>query len=408
MKRKLLSLLVAGVAVSAAHADNVPTIYGKVDVTLNKYDFERPGSTFSPALTPANQPYTSQNNWQLESNSSRLGVKGDYPVAGDTKVIYKLEYELYADGSSSNTSSTKYQTFVQRNTYAGLQGDWGTFFAGKNDTPLKAIAAETLQLFKDLPLADYKYFLVGENRENNIIQYTTPKFSGFALSAQVQPGEDSGAKNGPSHSNHGIVDKFSTAATYNLDTLYLAIADDRNVQNSDTVRLLGQYGIGPVSLGAVWQRANRHYDDYITYSATGVPTTNLVGLGGTDTVSNSAVSSLTSANGLSNSSVSSGNPITDFASNYKSQDGYVLEAAWTINPDWVLKGQYGQSTSKPDATLKLSDTKAKNYVVGVDYKLNSNSKVFAYYAALKVDGDNKKVDGDITDKTFAVGYDFKF
>jgi pterin-4a-carbinolamine dehydratase len=40
MKRKLLSLLVAGLAVSAAHADNIPTVYGKVNVTLNKYDFD--------------------------------------------------------------------------------------------------------------------------------------------------------------------------------------------------------------------------------------------------------------------------------------------------------------------------------------------------------------------------------
>ena len=33
-----------------------------------------------------------QDNWALESNASRLGVKGDFPLVGDLKAVYKLEY----------------------------------------------------------------------------------------------------------------------------------------------------------------------------------------------------------------------------------------------------------------------------------------------------------------------------
>jgi predicted porin len=108
-----------------------------------------------------------QDNWALESNASRIGVKGDFPLVDDLKAVYKLEYELFTDGSNSTS-------FTQRNTYAGLQGSWGTVIAGKNDTPLKAIAAETIQQFKDLALGDFKYVMIGENRENNVIQYSTP------------------------------------------------------------------------------------------------------------------------------------------------------------------------------------------------------------------------------------------
>lgn len=401
MKRKLLPLLIAGLSAGVTHAaDNIPTVYGKVNVTLNDYKYDR--------IENATSSYTAQDNWKLESNASRLGVKGDYGFAEGWKAIYKLEYEIYPDADKQGDGTSP---FKQRNTYAGLQSKWGTLFAGKNDSPLKAIAAETVQLFKDLPLADFKYFLVGENRENNIIQYATPNLSGFVVSAQIEPGEDSGSNDKAgttltTHTNHSLVNKYSAAVTYKLDTLYLALADDHNVQNTNTFRAVGQYGIGPVLLGALWQKADRNYSTVPNASA-------VVGTGtaanpqfpvGTELVTASlgSLSTLPSAN--NNSAF---NPINEFTSTYKSQDGYVVSAAWKIDSWWTVKGQYGQSTSTPDSSV-LSDTKAKNYALGVDYALSSNAKVFAYYAAIDTEGDNSKFDGTLTDKTYAVGWEFKF
>lgn len=131
MNRKLLPSVIALLTVGAAHADSipVPTVYGKINVTLNKYDFDD--------LTPAAAPTTrvnGQDNWKLESNASRLGVKGDYPLFADTKAIYKLEYEVYPDADKQGDGTSP---FKQRNTYAGLQGDWGTIFAGKKRYPVE-------------------------------------------------------------------------------------------------------------------------------------------------------------------------------------------------------------------------------------------------------------------------------
>jgi predicted porin len=380
MKRKLLPMLIAGAtAVSAniAFAAAVPTVYGKVNVTLNQYNFDSINTTTKDS-------YTSLNDWKLESNASRLGVKGDLDIAMDLKAVYKLEYEIYPDADRQGDGTSP---FKQRNTYAGLQGKWGTLFAGKNDTPLKAIAAETVQLFKDLPLGDFKYVMVGENRENNIIQYGTPNLSGFVFSAQVQPGEDSGSKGAAgtistSHTNHGAMDKYSAAVTFKQDTLYLALADDHNVQNTNILRAVGQYGIGPVTLGALWQKADRNYSTSNTGAAVGIGA--FSGLPG-----------------------SIANEITEFGTIYKSQDAYAVSAAWKIDA-WTIKGQYAQSTSTFDNSLNLSDTKAKNYVLGADYALNSNVKVFAYYAAIDTEGDSSKFDGTLNDKTFAVGWEFKF
>jgi predicted porin len=404
MKRKLLSLLVAGLAVSAAHADNIPTVYGKVNVTLNKYDFDD---------IKGGARVDGQDNWALESNASRIGVKGDFPLVDDLKAVYKLEYELFTDGSNSTS-------FTQRNTYAGLQGSWGTVIAGKNDTPLKAIAAETIQQFKDLALGDFKYVMIGENRENNVIQYSTPGFSGplkgLIFSLAVMPGEDSGeavtvAGEKVKNQNHGIVDRISAAVSYKIDTLYLALADDQNVQNSDTYRFVAQYGFGPVTIGGLYQKSERHDDDVptstttITNTTTGATTTTY-----SDGNNNGKIASLSSLP-TPNSSLSSGvgNPILDFASgNYEEQDAYAVSAAWKIDKNWVLKGQYVHSNSSPIATA-LGDTTAKNWLVGVDYKFTDASKVFAYYGSLEVDGDLSATTSDtLKDKTYAVGYELKF
>ncbi len=383
MKHKLLlPLLVIGASASGAYADdNIPTIYGKVNVTLNNYKFDSIAST--------TESYTSLDNWKLESNASRLGVKGDYAISSGIKAIYKLEFEVYPDGDSGSN------VFNQRNTYAGLQGGWGTLFAGKNDSPLKAIAAETVQVFKDLPLADFKYVMVGENRQSNIIQYASPKMSGFIFSLQVAPGEQSGSKGAAgttstSNTSHGLADTFSAALTYDSDGLYLAIADDHNQTNTNTFRFVGQVDVGPVKLGVLGQKADRNNS---TIAGSNAYIQSMGYLPGDTTSSSGAHSQV--------------NSIAQFGNTYKAQDAYAFTAAWKVD-DWTLKGQYAQSNSKHDSSLNLSDTKAKNYVLGADYALNKNAKVFAYYAAIDTDGDSTKFDGKLKDKTYAVGWEFKF
>ncbi len=394
MNRKLLPMLIAFTAAGAAHAADsvpVPTVYGKVNVTLNKYDFDDLKSGAAVG---------GQDNWQLESNASRLGVKGDIPVVDGLKAVYKLEYEVFADGSNSNA-------FTQRNTYAGLQGSWGTIVAGKNDTPLKSIAAETVQQFKDMPLGDFKYVMVGENRESNVIQYSTPNMSGFIFSLAVMPGEDTGeavtaAGEKAKNQNDGLLDRFSAALSYKAGSLYLALADDQNVQNTDTMRFVAQYGFGSVTVGGIYQTAERHEKNIPTLNST----TGVV----SDGNNNGKIASL-SGLPTPNSSLSSGvgNPILDFASgNYDEQDAYGVSASWKLDKNWVLKAQYVESETTPISTT-LSDTKAKNMLVGVDYKFTDASKVFAYYGQIKTDGDLTATTSEsLKDKTYAVGYELKF
>jgi predicted porin len=366
MNRKLLPLLIAGLTTGLAHAAEMPTVYGKVNVSLNKNDFE--------SIVAGSAEQTT-DNWNLNSNASRLGVKGDIAISDDLKAVYKLEYEIIttADKEGDNGSD-----FKQRNTYAGLQSkSWGTLIAGRHDTPLK-LAQESVDQFNDYYLGDMKNVLVGENRLNNIIMYSTPTFGGFAVTVGVAPGEGSGNNSGTSSAaqhdddDNGIVDSNSIALSYKLDTLYVAAAHDTNIERTDITRVVAQYGIGPVKLGALWQTAERTED----YDVIGKVASD----GGFDFVPTGS---------------------------FKEQDAWLLSAAWDLNKDWTIKGQYVQSETTP-TTSGLDDTEAKMYVLGADWKLSKASTVFAYYSVIDTDGDSSLSSDSTTDNTLGVGYELKF
>jgi predicted porin len=370
MNRKLLPLLIAGLTASAAHAADVsvPTVYGKVNVSLNKNDFE------SMVAGSAEQ---TTDNWNLNSNASRLGIKGDIGITDDLKAIYKLEYEIFVDDGDDGSSNSS--EFNQRNIYAGLQSkSWGTLIAGKHDTPLK-LAQGDVDQFNDYYLGDMKHVMVGENRINNIVMYTTPSMGGFALTVGLAPGEGSGNNSGTTAAarhdddDNSLADSTSIALSYKLNTLYLAVANDKNINTTDVTRVVGQYGIGPVTLGALWQTAERtkKYDAIASFSSDG------------------------------------GQDITSFGGAMKEQDAWLISAAWAINPEWVVKGQYAQSETTPVAA-GLDDVEAKIYSLGVDWKLSKASTVFAYYSSVDTEGDSAVSSDNVTDSTFGVGYELKF
>jgi predicted porin len=370
MKHKLLPLLIAGAslgAVGTAFA-GAPTVYGKVNVTLNKYDLE---------TIAAGASTSEQDNWKLESNASRLGIKGDFDISEGLKAIYKLEYEVFVDDGQSADGSGS-DEFNQRNIYGGLQGSFGTVLFGKHDTPLKLVqttgAGSEIDRFNDLPIGDIKNFMVGENRESNIIMYTTPSFSGFAATLSIMPGEQSGTSS--TTDEDGVADRTSVALTYNAKMFYVGLAADRNVQNTDIIRLAGEATFGPVKVGALYQTAEEHDDDEVN-----------VGI-------------LPSIAGI--------NDFDTFATTpYDEQDAWLLGAEWKIVGNWKLKAQYGMSESSL-RNSSLGDTELTQMALGVDYKLNDNSKVFAYYASINGEGDSVVSNDEAEDKTFAVGYELKF
>ena len=215
----LLTTAMASLAIAPLAAANGPIdgkLYGKVNVSV------------------VNSDSGSEDTWKLNSNASRIGLKGSTQVSEGLTVFYKTEFEVDVDGDGD--------VFKQRNIYAGIKGEYGSLLAGKNDTPTK-LAQKKIDLFNDLE-GDIKKTFAGENRMSNIVAYTTPKYGNFSASYAVMPSE---ADNG------GLSDAKSYSVNYSKGDLYLAVAGDSNVKGADLVRVVSQYKVDAWQLGLMYQ-----------------------------------------------------------------------------------------------------------------------------------------------------------
>ena len=226
MKKLLLSAAVASTMGFASYGfaagPTDGTVYGKVNVSL------------------VNADNGSDDEWKLNSNASRLGVKGKSEIAEGLTLIYKAEFEICVDDGDC-----KGQTFGQRNIMGGIKGSFGTLWAGKHDTPTK-LAQSKIDLFNDLE-GDIKNTFEGENRVANIVAYSSPEINGFSSTVAMVPGEDADSDNG------GLADGVSYSVSYNKDDLYLAVAGDQDVDNQDLMRFVAQYKMDALKLGFLYQ-----------------------------------------------------------------------------------------------------------------------------------------------------------
>lgn len=352
MKRKVITLAIAAAStayVGSAFAE-APTFYGKANLSLQKIDEEHLG-------------LTTQDNWELLSNASRLGIKGSANINDKLKAIYKFEYEVFLDGESSGSGGSN---FKQRNSYVGLQGDFGAVIAGKHDTPTK-LAQGKVDRFNDLKFGDIKNVMAGEQRENNIIIYSSPKIAdSLILSLAIMPGEENATSG---NDDDGIADHISASATYTMENISLAVATDQDVDNTDLFRLVGEYKGDNFKIGAIFQTAEESNNG------------GMIGLSG----------------------------ITkDYSALYDivEQDAYLVSGEYALDKDIVLKAQYGYSESTHEIGLTKADTDLTQIIFGADYKLNKKSKVFAYISM--IEADNNALVNDSENSTFGVGYELKF
>ena len=204
------------------------TVYGKVNASMVSAD---DGAS---------------DQWKLNSNASRVGVKGKTKISDGLYAIYKAEFEMCIDDGDC-----KGQTFSQRNIMAGLKGDFGTVWAGKHDSPTK-LAQNKIDLFNDLE-GDIKNTFEGENRVSNIVAYTTPNRNGFSATLAMIPAEGADFDQ-DGQDDTGLTDGISYSVSYAKDNLYLAVAGDQDVDKQDLLRLVAQYKMDALKLGFMYQQ----------------------------------------------------------------------------------------------------------------------------------------------------------
>ncbi|WP_444931185.1 porin [Microbulbifer sp. SSSA002] len=239
MNKTALSLAIVAMVPALANAQDegeVLDFYGKANVTFQSADEGDDSVT------------------DVQSNASRLGVKGEIALTDGIKGIYRMEYEVDMDGDADDT-------FSQRNIYAGLEGGFGQVIAGKFDTPLK-VAQKKVDLFNDLE-GDIKSLITNsDNREEDALQYTTPSFNGFkASAAYISNKEEVINEETGEERNNGV----SMSVAYDNNGVYLAYAMDQDVegQDVDVHRFVAQYNIGAVQVGALFEEQDADGSDSV-------------------------------------------------------------------------------------------------------------------------------------------------
>lgn len=244
MNKKLLALAIgAAITMPVAALAEGPTLYGQLDVSLTNTD--------TGAATG--------DVWSVDSNASRIGIKGSADTNVDgLKGVYLAEFGVNADdGDADNVPGTT-DPLTQRNIYAGLQGNFGTLIMGNMDTPVKTVQGNVDQ-FNDTA-ADMAAYVAGEFRAPNIVAYVTPKLAdSITGTVALWQGETAPAAS-------GIADATSLSVVYQQDAIYAGLGLDMEVPSTggvaltagslrDITRLVVGYAADSVEVGFMYQMA---------------------------------------------------------------------------------------------------------------------------------------------------------
>ncbi len=262
MARSLAALaLVCGCAIApAAHAQFATVrLYGSVNMDVE---------VVNGVQTDGQNPSVVRIN----SNSSRFGLRGIEYLGYGQVAIMQLESQLQTD--------TGGLTLASRETFVGLQGDWGTFKVGGYLTPYDDI----LPIFGNAPtfvtsiLSTAALWAQGsltkdqggfDARVGNSLRYETPLLNGFSAEAQFATRDTSndpnGDGNGDALSEKRHANVWSLGAFYSNGPIDLGVAYEHNYRvrptgrNDEAFSVAGAYDFGQVAggvglrLGAVYE-----------------------------------------------------------------------------------------------------------------------------------------------------------
>lgn len=351
MKKLLLAASVATLAMNAAQA--APTLYGKLSVTLDNID---------------NNDFKDESVVKVNSNASRLGVKGEEKLTDNLSAVYLAEWEIWADGDGD--------AFKNRNRFVGVKSAGvATLKVGQHDSYFKTAAGNNQDIFNDNNELDMTKVLVGEDRLTNVIGFETDKklLGGLAFNIMFQQGEQNettkdkngqtipldNSASGQKGSRNGFGDGVSTSLTYENKDIGLnaavagnfAVASKYNAYGlsgvyTDAVRVTGsldlsQVGAEGLVFGGLWQTAKPTDDTLVGYK------------------------------GLK-------------------ENAFGVTAAYIIPSTPVkLKAEYISAKTEVDGR---EDRKNDLYGLGLDYQMNKQAKFYGVVAQQKIDWkeDNNK------------------
>ena len=199
MKKSLLVIAVAA-TMAAPAAMAAPTVYGNVHLSINAANADKnvPNGTKDNAGNK-NLNGGANDNLQMSSNTSAIGVKGSEDLGDGLKAIYKVEFgidilgkaDTTPDGSAPNQGSG---TLTGRDQFVGIKGGYGTIKLGTMSSNYKQMGGKVDPLYRtplegrgflDIQSRRHGGRAINRGRQTNTVQYVSPKMAGINLVANT-------------------------------------------------------------------------------------------------------------------------------------------------------------------------------------------------------------------------------
>jgi len=239
MKKIIVAAVAAAIIAPAVSMAAGPVLYGRIHTSVDYND--------NGGKSSQNESY---DDWSLQTNSSRIGVKGSEDLGNGMKVGYLIEWGVDMDGDGGD--------LTERNRAITLSGDWGTALAGKWDTPFKSVGRK-FDIIGNEKVGDVRAINGDlDLRTQNTLAYVTPNMGGFSATlAYVFDGAQDGLQNiGDADYSDDNSDNnaYSFNAIYNNGPIligmgYINLNDDgqnsrTNTDTQEAWRVGGSYAFG--------------------------------------------------------------------------------------------------------------------------------------------------------------------
>ncbi|SMF55224.1 porin [Pseudogulbenkiania subflava] len=358
MNKKLIAVALAALPV-AAMAD--VTLYGTIEAGIEN------GKTYAQSsdlvdgkpvagLFQRNADGKLKSGTRIDDTGSLIGFKGSEDLGNGLKAIWQVEQGLNIDGTTGPTSGNGYgNTFATRDSFVGLQGDFGKVRIGKLSTFNNSDMGNADSWIYGTGVNGLYYSSINllDGRVNNAVRYDSPEFAGFRATALYGVDETRALNADGNRTNQAV---------WNLGLGY---------QNSG---FYGNFGY----VAKKDQGADNNKTDYYWRLEGGYAANNLsVDLYGG-------------------------------RQKFYSEDTEAKEAGVTVGYTigaLTPKFSYGRVWDIRDISTneKVADNKINQYVIGVDYAMSKRTTSYVSFGSAHHEADDAQ-----TERTFAVGLKHKF
>ena len=349
MNKKLVALAVASVCAlplaAQAQTANVQ-LGGRIHTTFENV---RPDQT---GLVSTNR---------VSANSSRFWLRGEEKLPGGMTAIFHIETGFNSDGTSNNAAGAAGGApgVANRDTWVGLQGNFGRVRIGQMDTPYKDTNGLTALFFDtgfqartalqsncavagtDLGFGNDVCF---DRRQPNSVRYDTPAFSGWTVGVlyginREAPVNSQGKAFMWSLGVNGSFGPVRAAVAYERHEDFQLNGSNNFLHDAQGLKFTAGGTLGPLYLGGAYER--------LRYQPR--------------------------------------------AGGDLKRDYWVLTGKFKLGSGNIV-GQYGNAGdgkgSLADGTsvgtiVKGSNTGAKQYTLGYEYNLSNRTQVYGYWSKIR-------------------------